>query len=205
MCAQPATEEPSGSDSLFSRARDGDPAACRELFQTFYPKVKRVISRRLTARSSLRSLYDSADFASDVFKSFVAKWERYEFPNQDALVAFLTEEALRKLIDGHRRHHGQKRNIERERPIGALHDEANGDYFASADPTPSQVVQALETHDRVVAGLSHVELRIIDLRTEGYSNEEIADKVGWGLRKVQRFLKDRFDTVTASETGANPR
>ena len=86
-----------------SARRAGDQAAWEELFYTCYPKVVRVVRRKLNA--PMRSLYDSTDFASDVWGSLVAKSDRFDFPNVAALMAFLTKAAEQKVIDEYRRGH----------------------------------------------------------------------------------------------------
>ncbi len=184
-------------------ARNGDQAAWRELFDTCYPKVVRVIRRKLHGASAIRALYDSADFASDVWKSLAAKSDRFDFPNVGALMAFLTQAAEQKLIDEQRRLHTQKRDIGRERPISGLVGEATGD-LASGDPTPSQFAQAREVREWLLAGQPDQCRLVIELRDQGYSNDEIAERTGWHLRKVQRFLKDLkdlHDSWRASGTG----
>lgn len=185
-----ASDSSSGNlDGLFARAREGDQAAWRELFETCYPKVVRVIRRKLHGASAIRALYDSADFASDVWKSLAAKSDRFDFPNVSALMAFLTQAAEQKLIDEQRRLHTQKRDIGRERPISGLEGEGHTG-LASSDPTPSQFAQAREVREWLLAGQPDQGRQVIELRDQGYSNEEIADRTGWHLRKVQRFLKD---------------
>lgn len=192
-----------GLDGLFARARAGDQAAWRELFETCYPKVVRVIRRKLNGASAMRSLYDSTDFASDVWKSLAAKSDRFDFQTVGALVAFLTQAAEQKLIDEQRRLHTQKRDIARERPITGMAGEAQAD-LASADPTPSQFAQAREVREWLLAGQDGEERQVIELRDQGYTNEEIAERTGWHLRKVQRFLKDlkhQHDSWRASGAG----
>src|SRR5262245_28925796 len=103
-------------DGLFARAQAGDQAAWKELFDACYPKVVRVIRRKLTS-PAIRSLYDSTDFASDAWKSLVAKSGRFDFPTIDHLMAFLTRVACRKLIDEQRRQHALKNDVGRNRPI----------------------------------------------------------------------------------------
>lgn len=178
------------ADRLFERARQGDQDAWRDLFEECYPKVLRVIRRRLGRQSSLRSLYDSSDFANDVWKSLAAKSDRFDFPSIQALISFLMQAAEQKLIDERRRLHTQKRDIDRERRLEAM---AVGDepyVLASGDPTPSQFAQEVETREWLLAGRSGAERRVIELRDQGYDNEEIAEQTGWHVRKVQRFLKD---------------
>src|SRR3954470_17660799 len=102
-------------DGLFSRARAGDQAAWEELFRTCYPKVIRVVRRKLDR--PMRSLYDSMDFASDVIKSLAANLDRLDFPSLGSLIAFLAQAAEQKVIDEYRRRHTLKRDITRERAL----------------------------------------------------------------------------------------
>jgi hypothetical protein len=39
---------------------------------------------------------------------------------------------------------------------------------------------------------------IIELRQQGYSNADIAERTGWNIRRVQRFLKDLLDSMDDS-------
>src|SRR6185312_12773814 len=96
-------------------AHRGDPAAWETLFQECYPKVRRVVRRKLNR--SMRSLYDSTDFASDVMKSVAANFDQLQFPSIDSLMAFLAHVAEQKVIDEYRRRHTLKRDMTRERPI----------------------------------------------------------------------------------------
>jgi RNA polymerase sigma factor (sigma-70 family) len=190
----PPDSDPSG---LLARARAGDPAAWEELFRTFYPKVIRVVRRKLDR--PMRSLYDSTDFASDVMKSLAAKFDRLDFPSIDSLMAFLTQVAEQKVIDEYRRRHTLKRNINRERSLDGGHRSGDGPVaLASDDPTASQVAQASEARERLLAGQSETERAVIELRRQGYSNAEIAEQTGWNIRKVQRFLKDLLDSLQDS-------
>ena len=66
---------------------------------------------------SMRSLYDSTDFASDVMKSLAANIGHLQFPSIDSLLAFLAHVAEQKVIDEYRRRHTLKRDITRERAI----------------------------------------------------------------------------------------
>jgi RNA polymerase sigma-70 factor (ECF subfamily) len=182
------------SDELITRARAGDQAAWEELFRTCYPKVIRVVRRKLDR--PMRSLYDSTDFVSDVMKSLAANIDRLDFPSMGSLIAFLAQAAEQKVIDEYRRRHTLKRDITRERALAA------GDgtdlkplALVSADPTASQVAQADEARQRLLEGQDELERMVIELRYEGYSNVEIAEQTGWNIRKVQRFLKDLHDSL----------
>jgi RNA polymerase sigma-70 factor (ECF subfamily) len=191
----PMSDSPAyDSDELIARARAGDQAAWEELFRTCYPKVIRVVRRKLDR--PLRSLYDSTDFVSDVMKSLAANLDRLDFPSLGSLIAFLAQAAEQKVIDEYRRRHTLKRDITRERALVS----SNGTdvmplALASADPTASQVAQASEVRERLLAGQDESERTVIELRRMGYTNVEIAERTGWNIRKVQRFLKDLHDSL----------
>ena len=187
----------SATDALFARARSGDQDAWRILFETCYPKVIRVIRRRLNS-PAMRSLYDSTDFIGDVWKSLAEKKSDFDFSDLDALMAFLSRAAERKVIDEHRRLHTLKNNINRQRPIGAWFDPGQGvPDLPSQDPSPSQLAQATETQEHLLSGQTGDDRRVIELKREGFSNDEVAHQTGWSVRKVQRFLKELGDSWIA--------
>ncbi len=177
-------------------AQGGDPAAWEALFRACYPKVRRVVRRKLNR--SLRSLYDSTDFASDVMKSLAANIRHLQFASMDSLLAFLAHVAEQKVIDEYRRRHTLKRDITRERPILAGGPDTGPVQVPSDDPTASQLAQANEFQERLLAHRDETERTIIDLKRQGYSNADIAERTGWNIRKVQRFLKDLLDFVNDS-------
>lgn len=192
MC-QPKDSADHSSDGLFARARTGDQAAWRELFDACYPKVLRVVRRKLTS-PSMRSLYDSSDFVGDVWKSLAEKPDQFDFPTLGALLAFLTRAAERKVIDGYRRHHALKNDQGRERPLGAWSRLGGEPDLISDDPTASQQAQAVEAREQIFSGQPDRERKVLELKGLGYSNDEIAQHVGWHIRQVQRFLKDLGDS-----------
>jgi RNA polymerase sigma factor (sigma-70 family) len=184
-------------DGLFARARAGDQAAWEELFRTCYPKVVRVVRRKLYP--PMRSLYDSADFASDVWKSLAAKCERFDFPSIDSLMAFLKQAAEQKVIDALRQRRTDKRDMTRERRIDASDRHGlDAGQLASGGPTPSQVAQADDVRELLRARLTQEECDVLQMRDEGYTNEEISQRTGWHLRKVQRFLKNLHESWRTS-------
>ena len=194
----------SATDALFARARTGDQDAWRVLFETCYPKVLRVIRKRLNS-PAMRSLYDSTDFISDVWKSLAEKKADFDFSNLDALMAFLSRAAERKVVDEYRRLHTLKNDITLQRPIGAWFGPGQGvPDLPSADPTPSQIAQATETQEHLLSGQTGEDRHVIELKREGFTNEEVAQETGWSLRKVQRFLKDLGDSWIARGRGERP-
>ena len=108
--------------------------------------MRRVVRRRLNR--SMRSLYDSTDFANDAMESLAANLDLLEFPSLDSLIAFLAQVAEQKVIDEYRRQHTLKNDIDRDRPIAA-HDAADPGSFGRTD---RQSAGAGERGPRAAAG-----------------------------------------------------
>jgi RNA polymerase sigma factor (sigma-70 family) len=174
-------------------AQKGDQTAWETVFRECYPKVRRVVRRKLDR--SMRSLYDSTDFASDVMKSLAANLDRLNFPSIEALIAFLAHVAEQKVIDEYRRRHTLKRDVTRERRFASDDPDAGPVQLPSAEPSASQLAQANEIQERLLDRKDDTERAIIDLKGQGYSTADIADRTGWNIRKVQRFLKDLHDSL----------
>jgi RNA polymerase sigma factor (sigma-70 family) len=175
--------------NTWEEAQKGDPGAWEALFKECYPKVRRVVRRKLNR--SMRSLYDSTDFANDAMERLAANLDLLQFPSFGSLIAFLAQVAEQKVIDEYRRQHTQKHDVSRERPM--LADGAGP--IPSHDPTASQLAQANECHERLLARDDATERFIIELRQQGHTTAEIAEQTGWNIRKVQRFLKELLDSL----------
>ena len=48
---------------------------------------------------------------------------------------------------------------------------------------------------RLLSRVDATERTIIELKQQQYSNAEIAERTGWNIRRVQRFLKDLQDSM----------
>lgn len=193
-----------GDDGLFARAKAGDQAAWEELVQRCNNKVRRVIRNKLREWREMRSLYDSTDFASDVWKSLVAKSDRFDFPNADALTAFLRKAACQKLIDAARRMHTLKEDVGRERRLATLlGPEAEGPFdVPSPDPTPSQWAQAHEAREQILAEAeTDQERELIESKFRGLSNQELADQTGRNVRWLQRYFEKVWESWFARTGG----
>ena len=81
--------------ALLDRARRGDQEAWQILFEDCYPKIVRVVRKRLSR--PMRKIYDSTDIANEVMKSLAAKFDHFNFSSVDGLRAFLIR--VQKTVD----------------------------------------------------------------------------------------------------------
>jgi len=179
------------ADGLFERARNGDQEAWTQLYEKCSPKVMRVLRRKLHS-PMMRSLYESTDFLSDVWKSLVAKSDRFDFPNADALTSFLAHAASQKVDAEYRRLLADKRQECRKVYI---HSEGGRPIESPAmDPTPSEQAVGHEAMENLTRHLPEDLKRVVDLKCSGHSNDEAANETGLHVRKVQRFLQNLYDS-----------
>jgi RNA polymerase sigma factor (sigma-70 family) len=190
---------PEMEDGLVRAWRDaqkGDETAWEALFRECYPKVRRVVRRRLN--QSLRSLYDSTDFANDAMENLSANRDQLEFPSVQSLIAYLAQVAEQKVIDEYRRQHTLKHDRARERPLAGNAAEGPSVQLSSDAPTASQLAQANEVQEWLLSRPNETERVIVELKGQGHSNSDIAERTGWNVRKVQRFLQDLHDSLPGS-------
>ena len=174
------------SKSLIERARAGDQEAWQELFDDCYPKIVRVIRRRISR--PLRTLYDSTDIANEVMQSLAAKFDQVDFSSISGLRAYLIHAAECKVVDGYRHCHARKRDVSRTQ---ASFRDDNLDRFEVPDsgPTPSQIAVASESEANLLRERNSDERSVIEMKVRGYSNPEVSEATGWHLRKIERFLE----------------
>ena len=174
------------SAGLIERARAGDQQAWQELFEECYPKIVRVIRRRISR--PLRSLYDSTDIANEVMKSLAVKFDQIDFTSIDGLRAYLIRAAERKVVDGYRHGHAMKRDINRTRATFPGDD--LGQYeVPDAGPSASQVAVASEREENLLRDHEGDGRSVIELKMQGFTNHEVAQTLGWHIRKIERFLE----------------
>jgi RNA polymerase sigma factor (sigma-70 family) len=178
---------------------DGSEEAVWELVQTYTPYIIRSV--RLSLSSNLRRKLDSQDVAQALWLSLLVgdvDLSRMETP--EALIAFLARAAKNKVVTQIRLHHALKRDVSRE--IATMSDDGSNpdsdvraSLLYSRDPTPSKVVAVRERWDQLIANASDRDRRIIRMRIERRSFEDISGEVQvsqmTARRAIERFV-DQF-------------
>ncbi len=171
------------------RGADSDAAAATlvERYQDFLLAVVRSYMGE-----PLRRRFDSIDFTQDVWGSFFRCYPTMDGLNDpDNLEALLRTIARNKVIDGTRRNVKTKAEKDiRERSLPT--ENKGGEPPADVAGTASQVAQANETRalmfDRVKNQPPHYR-RVIELRLDGLTIEEIAAAVEKNEKTVRRIIR----------------
>ena len=175
---------------LIARVKEGDEAAIRRLIERFGPEVRMMVRRRLPAR--LRNQFDTVDFTQVVWNSVIVDCRDRSEPFEDAkhLLGFLAGVVHNKIAQEYRRRtRTRKYDIGREQPLYVRKGDRDVPREVAADdPTPSETVQADDRLEQLVAGRSPLEVRIVELRREGLTIDEVAARLDLHEKAVRRVI-----------------
>ena len=150
-----------------------------------------------TSRRRARDEEDVALSAFDSFCSGAADGRFQQLRDRDNLWPLLVVITARKVIDARNHEARQKRGGGKVRGESAWRNAADGsdhdggiNLVVGSEPTPALAAELAETAQRLLDALGSDELRRVAVwKMEGYSNAEIAAKLGRVERAVERRLK----------------
>jgi len=198
----PATLEVDSVGQAVHRLEEGELDAQFPLVSMLQPFLDLLLSLvRRRRGAALQARIDSQAVVNDALNSFLTGVPKHEFPlleNREQVKKVLTTLVLTTLSDEVRKHRRQKRTPVREqasaggRPedlpdpktIGPVADTLRADLA----PWLEEVVEELRSeHERAID--------IIELSYQGLSNNDIARKVGLGVRRVQLLKRQMYDRL----------
>lgn len=178
--------------SLMERVRQGSQEAAWELLEHYGSHLQRYVRRSLNR--DLRSKFDSIDFVQVVWASFFREPEKMRRINSEGeLMAYLAAMARNKVVgEVRRRLDTQKHNARLEVPLDQVFDKSKSD-LSSRDPSPSQVAIFRERWNHLVDGQPTQVKRIVELRFNGATYEEIAEELHIHERTARKAIKRLTD------------
>ena len=184
----------------------GDEDAARLLWQRYYRELVELARTRFG--TTPRRVADEEDVALSVLRCLyegAARGQFAELVNRGALWQLLAAITGRKVIDQQRRLNQQKRGGGRVRGNSVMHgndDDRSSvgfDQFGGDAPTPEVLAIAAEEFQRLMLLLDDDRLRqIAQCKLEGYTSEEIGQRLGLACRSIERKLQ-RIRQIWATE------
>ncbi len=177
------TESP--SEELVARYKtDHDTAAAEELFRRYSMRLTALARSRLSA--TLKTRVDPDDIVQSAYRSFflLARDGQVVLQDKGDLWRLLVRITLRKVYRSARRHRADCRSVYREH---CMVDEMDA-IAPGREPTPSEAVGLIDELREVLAPLSAVQRRIVEMRLQGHDIEAIANDVRRSTRTVRRTL-----------------
>ncbi len=176
---------------LLKEVQNGSHEAARELIESYGPHIIRAVRRKLN--KAIRPKFDSIDFVQAVWASFFAAPRPLtDFEKPGELVGYLATLAHHKVIDEiRRRMESEKYNVSREQSLNGSVQDLSG-KFPDSRPSPSEVAVAEELWAGMIQGKPKRHQQILQLRRDGYNNQQIAEQVGVNEKTVRRVIQAVF-------------
>ena len=179
---------------FIQQLKANEDAALEALWERYFDRIIAVARQRLAAHP--KRVADEEDIAAGVMDSLWRGAGRNRFPqleDRDDLWRVLLTLTRQKVVDYLRHTYAKKRGGGEggEAALAGEHDSqpAGIDAVAGDAPDPAFVVLLDDHLQHLMECLPNNELRhIAQCRLEGESNQEIAERVGLGLRSIERKL-----------------
>jgi RNA polymerase sigma-70 factor (ECF subfamily) len=185
-------------EALLARLNQGDPAAAEQVFLAYEPYLRLVVRRQLSP--GLRSKFDSVDVVQSVWADVLDGFRDagWRFTDTNHLRAFLVKATRNRFIDRLRQH---QRALEHEQSLPAGDTEGGP---ASRQPRPSEIAQADELWQQMLALCPPAHRDLLHLKRQGLPLAEIAARTGLHESSVRRILYDLARQLAEKAKVANP-
>ncbi len=177
--------------------KEGDADAAQQLWQRYFVQLVRLARSNLGTAN--RRVSDEEDVAVSVFDKFFQAAEAGRFPNladRDSLWRLLVKMTAQKAVDHMRKSGRQRRGggrLRGESVFGSASNGNNEQAFAEVvgdEPTPEFCAMISEEFDSLLQSIHDPQLQELALgKMEGYSNDEMAERLGCSLRTIERRLR----------------
>jgi DNA-directed RNA polymerase specialized sigma24 family protein len=172
------------------RVQSGDEQAARVLWERYFRPLVGLAKKKLQG-TPLRS--EDEQVALSAFDSFCRGARAGQFPDlagRDNLWGLLITITARKAADLVQ-HALRKKRHPGSAEAGKEEEKPDVDELLSQEPSPELAAEVAEEFDRLLALLQKPDLQAVALwKMEGYSNDEIAVRLGRKTRTVERKLEE---------------
>jgi RNA polymerase sigma-70 factor (ECF subfamily) len=188
--------------SLVDQYRAGDDEAARQLFENYVDRLVALARRRISQR--LAGRIDPEDVVQSVFRTFFhrVKEGQFHLADQDDLCKLLMRITVHKTLRKVAFHQAARRDLVKEMGQGA-EPQRQLQSVPDRDPSPEEAVTFIDQLEHFLSQLKPQERQIVELRLQGYSNEEIEEKTGIYDRKIRRLL-ERVRAIALEQEDLGP-
>jgi RNA polymerase sigma-70 factor (ECF subfamily) len=177
------------SAELLTRWRDGDQQAAAELVERFTERLLALARNQLAENLARR--VDAEDVVQSAYRSFFAgaRDDRYVVRQSGDLWHLLAAITLHKLHHQVARHTAAVRSVRREAGFGRESSllGLQADVVTRA-PSPAEAAALIDELEFVLRPLSALHRRMVEMRLQGHSLQEIATATDRSERLVRRVL-----------------
>jgi RNA polymerase sigma factor (sigma-70 family) len=202
------------------RLSGGDERAAQQIWDRYFDRLVRLAKRKFERIGINRRAADEEDVALSALNSFYRRAAdgRFQLGDREELWKLLVTITVRKAYAEGKRQRAKKRGegqVRGEsifiRPGGEPSGPGIGGVLGD-EPTPELATMAAESCEELLKMLGDESQReVAKLKLEGYTNEEIAERLGCVVRTVERklsLIRDKWggvldDTDGVADPGAD--
>ncbi|HTU17838.1 MAG TPA: sigma-70 family RNA polymerase sigma factor [Gemmataceae bacterium] len=178
------------SYELLQRWQNGDESAADELFRRYFSRLHALVQVRLSQRLAAR--LDAEDVVQSALLSFFtqARDGRFVLKQAGDLWRLLAAITINKMRHVERRHSAEKRAVDLERLPPSLREGLDEETaWLAHEPTPEEAATLDDELESLLRPLHNGQRRIVELRLQGYTLDEIAVEVHLSQRTVRRTME----------------
>jgi RNA polymerase sigma factor (sigma-70 family) len=172
-----------------SGLKQGDQSAATKLWEAYFRRLVALAHARL--HDAPRRMADEEDVVLSAFDSFFRGVQAGRFPrldDRDDLWQILVMITVRKAIDLRKYEGRQSRGMGRVQSLSELNQEGL-ETIGGDEPTSELAAQLAEEYQRLMEKLGDPTLQsVATWKLEGYTNDEIAARLGCVTKTVERKL-----------------
>jgi RNA polymerase sigma factor (sigma-70 family) len=168
---------------ILQLATNDESAAQEQLWNRYFTRLAALARARLTG--ARRRVADEEDVVLSAFDSFFRAAKAGRFPelhDRNGLWPLLVKITARKAINQVQRQQAKKRTSSAEEAVPDI------TQLVGAEPTPQFAAEVAEQVDHLLGRLDDGLREVALLKLEGFTNMEIADRLGVVERSIERKL-----------------
>ncbi|HEV2946194.1 MAG TPA: sigma-70 family RNA polymerase sigma factor [Gemmataceae bacterium] len=183
--------------ALLEKLSSGDPKVVEQAFLAYEPYLRMMVRLKLPGR--LRAKFDSVDVVQSVWADLLEGFSHgsWRFADVAQLRAFLIKSTRHRFIDRLRQH---DRVLRHEQSIDP---KALEELVVARQERPSEVAQADEKWQQLMAICPTGLHPILRLRRQGKSLDEISEATGYHKSSIRRILYELADRLAAKQAVVN--
>lgn len=178
-------------DEMIAGLREGNAEICSDFWRDYGPLLEGVAQKQISQRLQRRVGPD--DIVQSACRTFFRRISdgQFNLPDADALWRLMCAITLTKARRAARDQSRQKRGFQREQYIDTTSESAGNRRveLGSNQSTPFEAAEVADQLQAVLAGLGPEECQVLDLKLQQFTNDEIAEKIGYSERTVRRLMK----------------
>jgi RNA polymerase sigma factor (sigma-70 family) len=182
-------EEP-GDRTLANQCQDGDEHAFGMIYERYGERLIRLARSRISERLAAR--IEAEDVVQSVFRTFFGRVQQHRFVFEEEndlwkLLVGITMNKLRNKVDWHT---AAKRDVGAERSLDGGRSSLPSAFDADGEsPSPEAVVAFIDLLEHFMCELRDADRKVLELRLQDLTQDEIAKEVGCTERTVRRVLE----------------